>query len=282
MSLFDPLHVHDQKIISELRINNYIHVLNKLYEKTQQYLDQSFVTEIKSRSTDTFHQRWVEMLTLYKLLNEKITPRLPNKGKGQPDIRIDTDDNKQIWIECTSPTPGKYKNQLEIRCAQAVPIEHLRVRVTTVVEAKIKQYRKHMKSVTNISVIPILLINVGLLNYELIDEYAGLFKGWQDIRFYFDQNSNNIQGQSIPCKKIHKPDPMNSSKQIPIEIDYFNQQDFPFWIVIISSDKLGSWSSAPDNGVLFNPHFINNENLPDSIENVLNAILVDYTKLLIS
>lgn len=270
----------EQKTINMLGINpKNINKINTLYKKTNEYLDFHFIKEIKS-GPEKFHQRWVEMLTLYKLLDKGIKPIKPYKKGNQPDIRITICNKKEIWIECASPSPGSCKDLLEKKynaeSAKPVPMNALLSRITAIIQEKTTQHLKHIKAVTdNRLIIPILLVNVGLLDYPIFDEFAGLFQGWKDRGVYLENGSTNDLAQihTIPCEKFNNP-----KSGSHIDINYFNNNS-PFWAVIYSSDQLGTWTSVPPNRFLPNPHFIKNDIILKDISSVLDAILIDYTQL---
>ena len=236
----------DKHIIDFLRLHDHIDMLNSQYEIAAKYLDNNFEQEIKSKSYETFHERWVELSFISLLLENKI--QLIN-SPSTADIKIQVNSNYQVWIECTSVSEGDAKNNLNTENAE-IPMEHLLPRITNAVSMKVNQHNKRIKKFKDTykkenldqTIIPILLINVAnLYSHPMImDEYFGLFEGW-DKRIAIFNSPKDVEIKHIASKIIKKP---NSTAVI--NTAYFENSDFPFQYVILSSKSLTSVSSAQE------------------------------------
>ena len=242
-NLFD--FIADSKTINNFNITNHVEKLNKSYQKTHRFLDNHFSREIKE-NLNKFHQRWFEMQLIEKLLAANIN--LVQCNEGQPDIQIKLLSGNTLWIECTAPTPGEYKDKIALHIEpnkkpgeqiemQETPINYMLPRITSAVKAKIEQYEKcKQATLFNQNDIHVLVMNIALFSPFLRQPFIGIFSGFKNV--YFDWHAETII--TPPCKSITKPTCNNL-----IEIGYLNNPDFPFNAVILSSEKLGSISSTP-------------------------------------
>lgn len=260
--LFDQ--TKEEDIIQKLNIKNYINELNTLYSTTKLYLDNNFHTQIKIDKYH-FHQKWFEMYLIERLLSSKVNLVKPPKAGGRPDIGIEINNEIKIWIECVSPKLEKDQDNHKKNEDGSINFDYILPRITSAVKEKIKQNKKHRKNVVKENDFVILAINVDLISKSIPDKFLGIFEGWKDTYVCFHPN-DEVTTINPKCERIIKP-----STGSEISIDFFNDVNFLFDVVLFSSSSLG---------VCINPEFkcVSNKNTDfgkffDDIKNIIDIII---------